>query len=386
MSARPFVPRLSDEELDLLLSRSLDGDLSPEEEQGLETLLAGDPAAARRKEELQRIVAEAHALPEPAPPFALATRVNSNVSEKAGRGGSIFNRFGLYPPPGMAVGAMALLGIVVAAITVLKPAPRGVAPRVEGPVDVFLAESESASKRPQPEIPKVASKEAARNRVAAAPEGNRGEKPEGVPGTAGNVDSRKKLAAQEPASVLAANEPASPASEGEKDKRDRDRQVLSKTERDSDTAEARRQVAPAPALDAAVAQAPGAAAPAAKAPGALVNAGPASTWSVAVRGEGARRWMLRHAPEGRPAVASAQVSSFRITLDAEGRVTSVHALDPRPVPPALVEFVRGLVFAPVATVTGGTLREEKAKGERADAIAGRPAESPSEIDVEISTR
>ncbi|MGZ5429416.1 MAG: hypothetical protein ACXWFS_10430, partial [Thermoanaerobaculia bacterium] len=169
MSARPFVPRLADEELDLLLSRSLDGDLSPEEEHGLETILAHDPAAAHRKEELQRLVAEARALPAPAPPFALATRVNSNVSEKAGRGGSVFHRFGFYPPPGMAVGAMALLGIVVAAITVLKPAPLRVAERVEGPVDVFLTDGENAAKRPRPETPKVASKEAARNRVAAAP-------------------------------------------------------------------------------------------------------------------------------------------------------------------------------------------------------------------------
>ena len=375
MSARPFIPRFSDEELDLLLSRFLDGDLSPEEEHGLETLLAHDPAAARRKEELQRIVAEARALPEPAPPFALATRVNSNVSEKAVRGGSLFHRFGFYPPPGLAVGAMALLGIVVAAITVLKPMPPRAAERVEGPVDVFLTEGESAAKRPQPETPKIASKEAVRNRVAPA-----------KPGEAGNVDARKKLAMQAPASVLAANEPAPPASEEEKVGQGERRQLLSKTERDSETAEARGQVASAPALDAAAAQASSVAAPAAKVPGALANAGPARTWTVAVRGDGARRWMLRRAPEGRPAVAPVQASAFRITLDAEGRVTSVRALDPRPVPPALLEFVRGLVFAPVATVTGGSRRDEKAKDEHADAFAGRPVESPAEIDVEISTR
>jgi hypothetical protein len=105
-----------------------------------------------------------------------------------------------------------------------------------------------------------------------------------------------------------------------------------------------------------------------------------------VRGEGARRWMLRRAPEGRPSVASAQASAFRVTLDAGGRVTSVRPLDPSPIQPALLEFVRGLVFAPVATVTDGTLRDEKAKDARADALQGRPAEGPSEIDVEISTR
>jgi anti-sigma factor RsiW len=57
VSARPFVPRLADEELDLLISRSLDGDLSPEEASDLEAVLAHDPAAARRKEELASIVA-----------------------------------------------------------------------------------------------------------------------------------------------------------------------------------------------------------------------------------------------------------------------------------------------------------------------------------------
>ena len=80
--------------------------------------------------------------------------------------------------------------------------------------------------------------------------------------------------------------------------------------------------------------------------------------------------MLRRAPEGRPSIASTQASAFRITLDADGRVTSARALDPRPVQPALLEFVRGLVFAPVATVADGVLRDEKAKDERADALQG----------------
>jgi hypothetical protein len=67
-------------------------------------------------------------------------------------------------------------------------------------------------------------------------------------------------------------------------------------------------------------------------------------------------------------------------------VTSVRALDAHPVQPALLEFVRGLVFAPVVTVTEGLQRDEKAKNERADAFQDRTAEKPSEIDVEISTR
>ncbi len=164
------------------------------------------------------------------------------------------------------------------------------------------------------------------------------------------------------------------------------RQKLSKTELDAGMTQPRRPAAPAPALDAAAGQAGSLAAPAAKASGARANVEPARAWSVAVRGEGARRWMLRRAPEGRPSVASAQASAFRLTLDAEGRVTSARALDARPVHPALLEFVRGLVFAPVATVADDVLRDEKAKDGRADAIADRPAAPPSEIEVEISTR
>ncbi len=414
MSARPFVPRLSDEDLDLLLSRSLDGDLSPEEEHDLETLLAHDPAAARRREELLRVVTDARALPEPAPPFALATRVNSNVAEKGGRGGSVFNRFGFYPPPGMAVGAMALLGIVAVAIAVLRPSPLRVADRVEGPVDVFLTgggEEQSAAKRLQPEAPKVASKETTPSQVAAAPaapapaerertpasvvasapetklEGRLGGKADDGPADAEKLESAKKVNERQPASVVAANEATSEERVYKQDTQDKLRQKLAKTESDAGAAQPRRQAAAAtaPALDAVTGQATNVPAPAAKAARAVGGKAEPRTWSVVVRGEGARRWMLRRAPEGRPSVASAQASAFRITLDAEGRVTSARSLDPRPVPPALLEFVRGLVFAPVASVADGVLRDEKAKDERADAITERPAAPPAEIEVEIST-
>lgn len=135
MSARPDVPRLTDEELDLLVSRSLDGDLSPEEVQHLERLVALDPAAARRRDELAALVADVKALPEPATPFALATRVNGNVAERGGRPGSAVARFGFFPAPGFAKAALLVLAFVGIAIAILRPAPRRA---VEGPVDVLL--------------------------------------------------------------------------------------------------------------------------------------------------------------------------------------------------------------------------------------------------------
>jgi len=365
VSARPSVPRLEGEELDLLISRALDGDLSPEETRDLETVLANDPAARRRKEELAGLVAEARALPAPAPPFALSTRVNSNVSEKTARGGSIFHRFGFYPPPGMAIGAMVVLGVVAVAITVMNPAPKRIAPtiaqRADGPVDVFFQEGARAKKAasaPSERVAaKIASKEKARDRGAAALSA-----PASEPSSA-------------PASILEAKPAAVVAS------------VAASNE---------------PVLSAAAPQAAGGIAPASPAaPAPTVRAmrsAEVRSWSIAIRGEGARRWMLRRAPESRPSAASAPASSFRVTLDAEGRVTAVRALDARAVQPALLEFVRGLVFAPVGSVAGnavgsvadGFAGEQKAKDERTDALSekktDKTAENSSEIEVEVSAR
>jgi hypothetical protein len=355
VSASPSVPRREGEELDLLISRSLDGDLSPEETRDLETVLANDPAARRRKEELAGLVAEARALPAPAPPFALSTRVNSNVSEKTARGGSVFHRFGFYPPPGMTIGAMVVLGVVAVAITVLNPAPRPVgstiAQRADGPVDVFFQEgarAKDATKKAAPSESlgaKIASKEKARDRGEAALSAPVSE-PSGAPAS---------ILEAKPAEVVAASND--------------------------------------PALSAAAPRAAGDTAPAAPAPAnRAIGHVESRTWSVAIRGEGARRWMLRSAPEGRPPAPSAPASSFRVTLDAEGRVTAVRALDARAVQPALLEFVRGLVFAPkgsaVGAVADGFAREQMAKDERADALsekkADKAAENPSEIEVEVS--
>jgi hypothetical protein len=397
VSARPSVPRLEGEELDLLLSRSLDGDLSPEETRDLETVLANDPAARRRKEELAGLVAEARALPAPAPPFALSTRVNANVSEKTARGGSIFHRFGFYPPPGFAIGAMVVLAVVAVAITVMNPAPKRAGPAIaqqaDGPVDVFFQEGARAKDAAKDAVKKaapgptesvaarIASKETARDRGAAALSAPPSE-PSGAPASI--------LEAKPAAVVAASSEPA----------RDERQKILAKSEAEAD-ATRRQASADSPVLSAAAPQAAGGIAPVVPAPAASAPAvramRPANTrtWSVAIRGEGARRWMLRRAPESRPSAASASASSFRVTLDADGRVTAVRALDARAVQPALLEFVRGLVFAPVGSGTAsavgvvaeGFAREQKANDERADALqkkVDKSAEDSSEIEVEIS--
>lgn len=392
---------MSGEQLDLLISRSLDGDLSPEEQRDLETVLANDAEARRRQEELAGLVAEARALPSPAPPFALSTRVNANVSEKAARGGSILNRFGFYPPPGLAIGAMVVLAVAAVAITLVNPAPRRVpstiAERTDGPVDVFFqggVRAKDSAKKAAPQSgesvgAKIAAKEKAREEGAAA---------RSAP--AAIVESKEVGSI---ASVVASNEPALDEKLNDKlnDKLNEKQGKLAKSEADADVDSRRTRQASAesPALSAAAPQAAGGVSPAAPAPAfRAMRPAEARTWSVAIRGEGAKRWMLRRAPESRPPAAPAPASSFRVTLDAEGRVSAVRALDARTVQPALLEFVRGLVFAPVASGTANAVgavadglardREQKAKDERTDAFlekkADKNAENPSEIEVEIS--
>jgi anti-sigma factor RsiW len=140
VSARPSLARLSEEELDLLISRSLDGDLPPEEEQELQRHLAADPEARRRHEATAALVERVQTLPSAEPPFALATRVNSQVGERTSGIGSVWHRFGLYPPPG-AVGALvAVLALVVGTWAFIGgPKKRTtIASKDEGPVRVFF--------------------------------------------------------------------------------------------------------------------------------------------------------------------------------------------------------------------------------------------------------
>ena len=113
MSARPDLARLSDEELDVLLSRSLDGDLSSEEERELSAFLASDARAARRREELAELVGRLNALPAPAAPLGMTARVNAHTADHARGFGAIWHRLGLFPPPAMVRGIAALFVIVV---------------------------------------------------------------------------------------------------------------------------------------------------------------------------------------------------------------------------------------------------------------------------------
>lgn len=173
MSARPDLVRLSDEDLDLLLSRSLDGDLSPEEERQLEEILGSDPRAARRREELSDLVGKLNALPDPAPPLGLTARTNAWTAERAGGIGALWHRLGLFPPPAMLRGIGALFVIVLIGMSVLRSqsvrqkAAESAEARDDGRVAIFFGErvpsTPSAPSAPAAPAPRV---------VAAAPAAN----------------------------------------------------------------------------------------------------------------------------------------------------------------------------------------------------------------------
>ena len=374
MSARPDVPRLAEEDLDLLISRSLDGDLSPEEEQQLERLVDLDPAAARRKAELSALVADVKALPEPATPFALSTRVNSNLSDRAGRPGSLGGRVGFFPAPGFAKVALVILGIVGAAIAILRPVPQR---PVEGPVDVLLY----SPARPASPAPQALVAEAKPDSVTKGLEKDRSFAPE--------TDARRNEAADEEIARSRSSEkktaakresaaddaPAAPgASNAVAD-------AVSKQKVDRDDGAA----AAAPAAPAAAAEAPakvtslGALAPRQAAPAAASAAGaPArdgfartpSGWTVSVRGDAVRRWSLRRAPDNPPPAHGTVV--YRVTIDASGRVSALSRVGAAPPDPRIDAFVRGMVFEPVAS-----------RAEAQSRVAAKDAGGLSSADFEI---
>ncbi len=362
MSARPDVPRLSPEELDLLVSRSLDGDLSPEEEETLARLVAHDLAAARRREELAALVAEMKALPQTATPFALSTRVTAGVSERGGRPGSLAGRVGFFPAPGFARAAMVVLGIVGVAIAILRPAPRRLA---EGPVDVVLlsppapATDAAAEKKPASVVAEAREKDAAarrnRDEDAQAATSRLKEREGAAKETAQTADKKNDAAgsgaAGEPAALDAlrmsrdgrdqaasSNAPgeAGHAEAGAKAK------IASNERADLDAARQAKSEAVAGAI-APSAPAP-AAAPIAEAakPQKSLAAAPHG-WTVTIRGDAARRWILRHAPDVAPPSRNAASVVYHVTLDGAGKVTSLarvgSGFDPR-----LDAFVKGMVF------------------------------------------
>ena len=332
MSARPDIRPLPDEELDLLISRSLDGDLSSSEEQDLKTYLAAVPVARQRYAALESLVQDLRKLPEPVPPFALAARVNSQVDEHSSGLAAAFQRFGLFLPPGAVTAAAGLVAVgVVVGVFMGGGTPRtaqsGKALEIagdesNGPVRVFFDRSRQAP------APNVASRAAG---AANAPAGPASPPARAEAKAPAEVEVQALQAAPEKAGVETkdslAEVPAGAIALGRAD------QAESKL---------KAEASPAGRVSAqAVASSPS---PARR----------ASEWTVSVVqtvGDSVA-WRLRKSPA---AAVPDGPETYRllVRLDSSGRIVAMTPTKGSPVPSAEAEkFIRGLDFEKIGGGTG----------------------------------
>lgn len=175
MSANPQPRSFVTGDLDLLISRSLDGDLPGEEERELKSLLVADPSARARYDAMARLVGRLEALPDPEAPFALPIRVTAQIEDDTRGIAASLHRFGFYfRPATIGVLAFGVAAIVISytVVTPQKPASTVAEGRVQaapaaeddGRVNVYFAPSAKKAD----ESPATAAS-AAPARVAAAP-------------------------------------------------------------------------------------------------------------------------------------------------------------------------------------------------------------------------
>lgn len=326
MSANPQPRPLVTGDLDLLISRSLDGDLSGDEERELHAVLAADPFARARYDAMARVVGRLEELPDPEPPFALGTRVQVQVETDTQGFAAVLHRYGFYFRP--ATVGIVVLGFSVAAVVYSvrqSPAPTETiaavgeqaapAPVDDGRVSVYFLET--AKKEGAPAAG-----------PAAAPARARAEEP-------------KPAARPEPVLVASAEAP-----------RSRDETTFA-PERDT-TALA--SAAPAPAAapreqaesaseERVATQKSAASLDAARPRSAAPQASPAATVDVVGASAGALRPVPPLGLEGLPGPFE---GSYRLELDASGRVARVVRLagGSGTEPAGLPEKLRGLSFAP----------------------------------------
>jgi hypothetical protein len=332
MNASPETARLSDEELDLLLSRALDGDLAPDEERELAILLAADPRAARRREELAGLVGKLNALPVPAPPLGLTARVGAWTAERAKGMGAAWHRLGLFPPPSMVRGIAALFVIVLIGIGVLRSqgvrqkAAEEAGSRDEGRVAIFFDEKKPSA----PAAPVAASRPEPPAKIAAAKEKAEPARREAPP--AAFALEKKDTKEEDRAGAvagLATNAPR--GNEGFA------ADALKAQEETAGAGGAVRNEAASGKPMALAAQA---------APPAPVRAAVSVplAWDVEIVGPSARAWALRRIAAPAPTAAGLS-ASYRLTLDAGGTVVAVRAVEGAT--PEVDAFVRSLVFTPL---------------------------------------
>jgi hypothetical protein len=329
-------------DLDLLISRSLDGDLPGEEERELQSLLAADPTARARYDAMAALVGRLEALPEPDSPFALATRINSQVEADTKGLTASLHRFGFYfRPATLGVVAAGIVAVVIASAvmspqrpsTTVAAAKSPVAKAAEAPddgrVNVFFSETEKEQK---------AKKDLAPAQAAPAPAGEAPAAPARVDAGSRSNDAKGRVR-QEPVLVASAEAPR-PKEE-----------VSFAPERDAPALAAS---APAPAAaDESVAE--GATMQKSVAPETTRLRAAAPQAAGAVRGSaslevvGKTAGALRPAPPVRlDGLVGPFEGTYRLELDGSGRVTDVARLfgGSGSEPSGLPARLKGLSFGP----------------------------------------
>jgi hypothetical protein len=347
VSANPQPRPLVTGDLDLLISRSLDGDLPGEEERELKSLLAADPAARARYDAMARLVGRLEEIPEPETPFALATRINSQLEDDTKGLAASLHRFGFYFRPatlgvvGAGIVAIALSYTVMSptkpvttvAESKARPAPAPAsAPADDGRVSVFFGESEKKDSAPaRVAEARPAAPAASYPAEALASDAKKGARQEPVQ-VASNETRRAKeevaFAPERDAPALAA---AAPAPQAAADRRDAAAESAAEgvTMQKSVVADgARLRAAPAPAAAGAVRAVP-------------------SLPAVDVVGKTAGTLRLA-APASLEGLSGPFDGSYRLELNGSGKVTEVVRLfgGSGVEPAGLQERLRALSFVP----------------------------------------
>ena len=338
MSANPEPRPLVTGDLDLLISRSLDGDLPGEEERELQSLLAADPAARARYDAMARLVGRLEELPDPETPFALSTRVNAQVEADTKGLAASFQKYGFYFRPAT-LGVIAAGLVTVALVYTLRhPAkpPVTVAPtrpqpaRVDdGRVTVYLGDSEKAkgeAAAPAPGAAEAPVEVAVVKEERAPAEAKRQDRAEPVlvaSAETARPEDEDRFAPEQDAPALAGSAPAAPAPVGRNAEGARESAVALQKAAAPDSARLR---AAAPAVSGRVAR---------------------SAASVQVVGRAAESLRLSGAGQ-LDALPGPFEGNYRLELDASGRVADVVRLfgGSGSEPPGLQARLKGLSFAP----------------------------------------
>ena len=184
MSANPQPRSFVTGDLDLLISRSLDGDLPGEEERELQSLIAANVTARARYEAMARVVGRLEELPDLEPPFAMPIRINAQIEDDTKGFAASLHRFGFYFRPatiGVIAAGIAAVTISYSVVSPPKPAAtiadasaqakaeQAAAPEDDGRVNAYFVEPEKKKDTPGPAVAPDAAAPAARARSAAEP-------------------------------------------------------------------------------------------------------------------------------------------------------------------------------------------------------------------------